>query len=111
MFHTNYAVTLLTLLDQWEFYYVYRTLTLLGAVGPGKSGLTFGVGKEPLPSAFAALGANVLGTDMPPDEKGAAGWASGNQYAAGKDAIFMPGLIDKKSFDKLVSFQHADMNK
>ena len=59
----------------WEFFFVYRTLTKLGAVGPGKSGLTFGVGKEPLPSAFADLGAKVLATDMPPDLQGASGWA------------------------------------
>ena len=60
---------------QWEFFFIYRTLTKLGAVGPGKSGLTFGVGKESLPSAFAAMGAKVLATDMPPDLQGATGWA------------------------------------
>ena len=54
---------------------MYRTLTKLGAVGPGKSGLTFGVGRERLPSAFAALGAQVLATDMPPDDKEAKGWS------------------------------------
>jgi len=73
--------------------------------------VTFGVGKEPLPSAFAALGAQVLGTDMPPDGQAASGWADGNQYAAGKEALFKPALIGKEEFEKLVSFQHVDMNK
>ena len=53
----------------------------------------------------------VLATDMPPDGMQAAGWAEGNQYAAGKEALFYPAIIQKQAFDKLVSFQHVDMNK
>lgn len=144
LFHPS-AQTIFLL--QWEFYYVYKTLTSMGVVGPGKvresglmcdcdsgrnsyctsdlrcvhtyplslyslqSGVAFGVGKEPLPSAFAALGAHVLGTDMPPEGKQASGWAEGNQYAAGKEALFKSELISHAEFEKLVSFQHVDMNK
>jgi hypothetical protein len=48
---------------------------------------------------------------MPPDGQAASGWADGNQYAAGKEALFKPALIGKEEFEKLVSFQHVNMNK
>ena len=57
------------------------------------------------------ISSQVLATDMPPDGQQAAGWAEGNQYAAGKDVLYMPGIVERQKFDSLVSFQFADMNK
>ena len=35
----------------------------------------------------------------------------GNQYADGKQVLFMSNLIDQDKFESLVSFEHADMNE
>ena len=37
--------------------------------------------------------------------------SQGNQFAANKENLYKPKLIARDEFEKLVSFQHADMNK
>lgn len=76
---------------------------------PGKKGLGFGVGTEQLISVFASMGASIVATDQAPDDESMA-WDNG-QLAHGKESLYYPKIIDRKSFDELVSFQHHDMNK
>jgi SAM-dependent methyltransferase len=93
----------------WEFVYIYHHLDALGMLAPGKRGVGFGVGAEPLPAAFAARGAEILATDAPAEIGQAAGWADTAQFATGKAALPRAGLCDEAEFDRLVSFRDADM--
>ena len=94
----------------WEFVYVHYHLDAAGMLAPGRRGIGFGVGNEPLPAVFAARGAEVLATDAPPDIGRAAGWAASAQFASGKAVLPRAGLCDAASFDRLISFRHVDMN-
>ena len=77
---------------------------------PGKRGLVFAAGDEPLISYFASKGVEVVATDMFPDQAGVQLWSTTGQHASAKDGLFKPGLVSKTEFDRLVSFEHADMN-
>jgi SAM-dependent methyltransferase len=94
----------------WEFVYVYHHLDAAGMLAPGRRGIGFGVGNEPLPAVFAARGAEVVATDAPPDVGHAARWAASGEFAGGKASLLRAGLCDEASFDRLISFRHVDMN-
>jgi SAM-dependent methyltransferase len=72
-------------------------------------GIVFGVGEERLPSLFASYGCEILATDLNPTEEASQGWAATAQLGS-LDKIYHADLIDRESFDKLVSFEYADMN-
>ncbi len=74
----------------------------------GRRGCGFAVGREPLASQFAALGADILATDLG-DATASAGWSATSQHAAGPEALFWPGLIDRAAFDARVRFMPQDM--
>lgn len=93
----------------WEFVYVHHHLAAAGMLAPGRRGIGFGVGLEPLPEAFAARGAAVLATDAPVELGVAAGWADTAQFAAGRAALPRRGLCEAAEFDRLVQFRHVDM--
>ena len=95
---------------QWEFVFIVSSLEKLGMLQPGKRGLVFAAGSEPLISYFASFGVEILATDM--DTKGAVdkGWASTNQHAGNVEGLYRQNLIDRQEFDKLVTYQTADMN-
>jgi hypothetical protein len=90
--------------------FIVKALEKLGMLRPGKRGLVFAAGNEPLISYFASKGVEVVATDMFPDQAGVELWSRTGQHASAKDGLFKPGLVSKKEFDRLVSFQHADMN-
>jgi hypothetical protein len=77
---------------------------------PGKRGIVFGVGTEPLPSLFAKAGAEIVATDAPPDVIEGAGWASTNQHADGLMAIFKEEIVNWEKFSQHVSHKYCDMN-
>lgn len=92
----------------WEQMMIYEALKEHGVLAKGKKGIGFGVGTEPLVSVFANEGAQVLATDQAPEDEALA-WDNG-QLAKGKSSLYDKKLIDKKKFDKNVSFEHHDMN-
>lgn len=94
---------------QWEFAYILHHLDRLEMLAPGRRGVGFGVGLEPLPAAFAARGAAVLATDAPPEIGIAAGWAATDQLAIGHKDLPRAGICADAAFDRLVTFRHADM--
>jgi SAM-dependent methyltransferase len=77
---------------------------------PGRKGLGFGVGNEPLASLFAQSGISVLATDLDPVKAQATGWISSQQYAANKASLNSQQLCDPLEFDRLVDFRFMDMN-
>ena len=49
----------------WEWVFIHATAERLGLLKTGRSALGFGVGREPLVSAFAAAGLHVTATYQP----------------------------------------------
>ncbi|MEO7466507.1 MAG: hypothetical protein ABIV36_05810, partial [Sphingobium limneticum] len=66
----------------WELTYVLQVIWQSGNMAPGKRGLGFGCGEEPLPSYLAARGCNITVTDLPPEDQRASGWAATAQHAS-----------------------------
>ena len=77
---------------------------------PGRRGLGFGVGKEPLAAFFAAQGCTIVATDMDEGLARKAGWLDTNEHAASLAALNEAGLCDTEAFRRLVTFRVADMN-
>jgi len=93
----------------WEFCYIYQRLEAQGLLVPGRRGLGFGVGAEPLPSAFARLGVKITATDAPPEIGYAEGWLATHQFGQSKEKLFHSKIVDRDSFDRNVSFSICDM--
>ena len=92
----------------WEYAAIAQALDERGLLSPGRRGVGFAVGREPLASAFAARGVEVVATDL---GVGASdpGWGATGQHAASVEAIFKPDIVDRAAFDRHVRFQPADM--
>lgn len=95
---------------QWEFIFICRALEHYGALHDGSRGLGFGVGIEPLPSAFAAAGCQVVATDLPADDDRAVIWNATDQLGSSLRAIHHPALCDENTFFERVSYRPVDMN-
>lgn len=95
---------------QWEFVFILRALEYYGALTPGKRGLGFGVGIEPLSSIFADAGCHVVATDLAADDDRARAWSDTDQLGANLRQIHNPALCDEKSFFERVSYRAVDMN-
>jgi hypothetical protein len=93
----------------WELTYALHALWRGGAIVPGARGIGFGCGEEPLPSYLAAKGVKVTITDLPPNDRRAAGWADTNQLA-GPESAFKAHLVDRVTFDANTELRHVDMN-
>jgi SAM-dependent methyltransferase len=93
----------------WEWAFITHHLRRLNAVGPGRRGLVFGVGKEPLPEFFASLGADIVATDAPADLGVSAGWQETNQFAGSAERLWRGNHIDRAAFLKRVSYESCDM--
>lgn len=91
----------------WEWVFIHVTADRHGLLEPGRSALGFGVGTEPLVSAFAARGVGVVATDQPAESAGA--WASSNQHASERTALWRERVCDRSVFEQLVSFRAVDM--
>jgi SAM-dependent methyltransferase len=97
---------------QWEHVYIAQVLQTAGMLQPGKRGLGFGVGLEPLPALFASYGCDVLVTDLPGGENTA--WADTGQYAGAKGwllrtASIQRGLVTERQYDQHVEHRLVDM--
>lgn len=95
---------------QWEFCYILQALETRDMLAPGKRGLGFGVGLEPLAAVFASRGVSVLATDLEPEGAHQAGWVETAQHAHNKAALNERGICDPEAFHRLVDFRFMDMN-
>ena len=95
---------------QWEFIRIVKALQETNMLQPGKRGLVFAAGSEPLISYFASLGADILATDLNYADALSKGWVKTHQHADSLNALFRPELISRQDFDNHVTFAHADMN-
>lgn len=74
----------------WELAYVTQALDERGMLAPGRKGLAFAVGQEPLPAYFASRGCEILATDLGSDEASDKGWIETNQHAASVESLQRP---------------------
>ncbi|HET6810843.1 MAG TPA: hypothetical protein VFH50_07530 [Acidimicrobiales bacterium] len=94
----------------WEWLFIIQALDERGMLEPGKRGLGFGVGTEPLVSYFAGRGCHIVATDLDPLEAEAVGWDQTNQYAGSIDGLNPYGLCDGAQFRARTSFRVVNMN-
>ncbi|MGF6643100.1 hypothetical protein [Paraburkholderia sp. GAS82] len=94
----------------WEWVFIIHHLIESGEVKPGARGLVFGVGSERLPSLFAKMGAAIVATDAPAEIGAAAGWNETGQYSASLDGLWHEKVVDRQTFDRLVTYETCDMN-
>jgi hypothetical protein len=94
----------------WELCYILQSMHTCGVLQPGKQGLGFGCGREPIPSLLASRGVQVLATDLPPEHDGTMGWRSTSQHTTELEALWHAHLVTREAFESQVRLQHVDMN-
>jgi hypothetical protein len=94
----------------WEWCFISQALKEHDVLRPGKHGLGFGVGGEPLVSGFASFGASITATDLEYEEAVKKGWVETGQHWQSKTALNAIGLCSAANFDNLVYFDFCDMN-
>ncbi len=94
----------------WEWLFAVQALHERGLLAPGKRGLGFGVGREPLAALFASFGCEIVATDLDPERAHQAGWVGTHQHASALDHLNEYGLCDPAVFAKNVSYRSVDMN-
>jgi hypothetical protein len=92
----------------WELASCIQAFKERGMLQPGKTDLVFGVGREPLPSIFAARGCHIIATDQPPE--GAHDWTSTGQHSANLDQLWRREYVSEEVFRQRVTFRPVDMN-
>jgi SAM-dependent methyltransferase len=90
----------------WEWAAVAQALDERGMLAPGKSGIGFAVGQEPLPSMFASRGAKIVASDY---SGGEALWQASGQLGASLEAIHWEGFLPLDTFKQRALFQNIDM--
>ncbi|MDQ2648599.1 MAG: methyltransferase domain-containing protein [Actinomycetota bacterium] len=93
----------------WEFTYIAEVLQAMGQLQPGRRGLGFGVGREPLVAALANRGVSILATDLDPEAKEARAWLRTDQHADNIEAMSRPEVCDPAKFRELVDWRAVDM--
>jgi len=94
----------------WEYFFICQSLFERGFLTPGKTGLAFAIGQEPLPAFFASLGVDVVATDQAEEDAIQGGWAQCGQHSKGLDVLSRPEICPEDKFRSKVSFEVADMN-
>lgn len=92
----------------WEWAAILETLRARDMLTPGRVGMGFACGTEPLPAIMASHGVRVVATDLDLDLVDS-GWVETNQHASNLDALYRTEMLEREVFDERVSFQPADM--
>lgn len=95
----------------WEWAAIAEVLRQRGMLRPGRHGIGFAVGQEPITSYFAACGVKVLATDLDTSKEGDSHWAASNQQSVALEQVRTPRLVDATTFAENVTFQEVDMRK
>jgi SAM-dependent methyltransferase len=92
----------------WEWCVIAQALAERGMLGEGRRGCGFAVGKEPLVSLFASLGAEITATDLAV-EQSEERWTITGDHARSLLDLYRPKLLDETTFSDRVTFRPADM--
>jgi len=95
---------------QWEYVWILAAMAKAGLLTGGSRALGFGAGKEPIPSVLAKYNLIVVASDAPPSVDTVQGWSASNQYSQNVDDLFRADIVERRVFDRLVSWQPVDMN-
>jgi hypothetical protein len=96
----------------WEWLYICQALGERDMLRAGRRGVGFGVGREPLVALFAALGADIVATDLDPSSARAAGWTdTGDEYTGGLAGLNDHRLCPPEEFDDRVRYRFVDMRQ
>ena len=95
----------------WEFCYVAQALWDAGMLSPGRRGLGFGCGREPLPSLFAKYGCEIVASDLPAATARARKWLASQQRGADPRTMLYPTICPDPEKLAKVSFREIDMNR
>lgn len=93
----------------WEWCYIVQALHERGMLRPGRKGLGFAVGQEPLTSLFVGMGCEVTATDLDFQHALDEGWVDGKQHAASLEQLNAHGLCAPELFAANARFRVADM--
>ena len=94
----------------WEIAFFLQNLYSYGMMLPGKKGLGFGCGEEPMPSYLANLGVDVTITDLKPDAREATGWAETGQHTTNLERAWKSHLVTFDKFKEHARLAYVDMN-
>jgi SAM-dependent methyltransferase len=92
----------------WEWCYIAQALHEKGMIAPGKKGIGFAVGKEPLAALFAKNGCKILATDQSLEKSKM--WIEANQHCSRLEDLNTKGICDPQTFKDNVNFMFLDMN-
>lgn len=95
----------------WEYCYIAQALHERGMLAPGRRGLGFAVGQEPLPALFANLGCEIVATDLETVAAQKNRWVETAQHADSLEALKRRGICDPELFRQRVSFRFLDMRQ
>jgi len=95
---------------QWEYVYILKTLSQRGMLLPGKKGLGFAVGTEPIPSVLASHGCHIVATDIDPVIGEEKGWANGNQLCRQVHDLNSLNICSTEHFENHCTYRPVDMN-
>ncbi len=77
---------------QWEYAWLLQCLERSGKLQPGRRGLGFGCGREPLAAAMAARGCEIVATDLDQEMAAGHGWIETGQHAQRLDDLNERGI-------------------
>lgn len=93
----------------WEYCFIAQALHERSMLQPGRRGLGFAVGQEPLSSLFASYGCEIVATDQKAEEAVEGGWVETDQHATSLDVLNKRGLCPDELFRRRVSLRSVDM--
>jgi SAM-dependent methyltransferase len=93
----------------WEFCYICQVLFAEGMLAPGRCGLGFGCGEEPLPSLFAKYGVKVLATDLDPDREESEIWRATKQHSVSAETYRRRDICPDENLLANIDFRPVDM--
>jgi len=93
---------------QWEFFFIAQALFERGMLEPGRQGLGFAVGAEPLPALFASRSVTVVASDQDTDSAVASSWTTA-EHCSERALLNVRGICEAGAFDRLVGFREIDM--
>jgi hypothetical protein len=95
----------------WEWLFIAEALGERDMLAPGRSGIGFGVGQEPLVALFAAAGCDLVATDQPLETAVASGWTDSEvEWAGGLENLNGFGLCAAAEFEQRVRYRPVDMH-
>jgi SAM-dependent methyltransferase len=94
----------------WELCYVSQVLFSEGQLEPGRRGICFGCGTEPLPSLFAKYGAVITATDLDQSRPEAEAWQLTTQHASTVESLRRRDICPDSNALANIDFRAIDMN-